>query len=159
MKADRVVIRPMLQEEHDAVAHMFHDVWHETQAKLQDPRKAAIRGYDFFKGRIDIPEVRTLVAVEKGQIIGFARWELGHLHSLFVGQGQRGKGIGEKLCYAVVAANNAEGGGTLALDCVEGNNAARRFYERHGWRVSETIDSTDETAEGQIVVRHWMMVK
>ncbi len=152
-------IRPMRLQESGAVAQLFHDVWHETQAKLQDPRKAAIRGYGFFKGRIDMPEVRTLVAVKEGQIIGFARWSPGHLHSLFVDQGQRGRRVGEKLCDAVVATNHDEGGGQLQLECVEGNRAARRFYERQGWRVSETIDSIDETSEGQIVVRNWVMLR
>ena len=84
-------IRAMQPNEREAVAQLFHDVWHETQAKLQDARKAAIRGYDFFKGRVDMLEVRTLVAVTEGQIIGFARWTPGHIHSLFVGQSHRGK--------------------------------------------------------------------
>ena len=103
-------IRAMQPNEREAVAQLFHDVWHETQAKLQDARKAAIRGYDFFKGRVDMLEVRTLVAVTEGQIIGFARWTPGHIHSLFVGQSHRGKGVGESLCDAVVAANQVENG-------------------------------------------------
>ena len=154
-----VTIRPMLSSELDAVAKLFHDVWHETQAKLQDPRKAAIRGYDFFKARADMPKVQTLVALQDEAIIGFARWAPGHLHSLFVEQDYRGQGVGEKLCHAVVAANRAEDGGRLKLECVEGNDAARRFYERQGWRVGETIDSIDETPTGQIVVRHWVMLR
>lgn len=152
-------IRAMQPNEREAVAQLFHDVWHETQAKLQDARKAAIRGYDFFKGRVDMLEVRTLVAVTEGQIIGFARWTPGHIHSLFVGQSHRGKGVGESLCDAVVAANHVENGGPLRLDCVEGNWAARRFYERQGWRVTDTIDSIDQVPSGQIVVRHWAMLR
>ena len=159
MWADRYQIRPMLVDELDRVAWLFHDLWHETQAKLQDPRKAAIRGIDFFQGRMDMPKVQTLVALEKQTIIGFARWEPGHLHSLFVAQAYRSMGFGEKLCDAVVAENHLRMGDPLQLDCVEGNWAARRFYERQGWRVSETIDSIDETAEGQIVVRHWVMLR
>ena len=162
MRKDRIMtfeIRAMRPDESVAVAQLFHDVWHETQAQLQDLRKAAVRGYGFFKGRVDMPEVRTLVAVTEDQIIGFARWSLGNLRSLFVDQGHRGKGVGEKLCHAVLAANRDESGGSLQLDCVEVNRAARRFYERQGWRVSETINSIDETSDSQIVVRHWVMVR
>ena len=152
-------IRAMQPNEREAVAQLFHDVWHETQAKLQDPRKAAIRGYDFFEGRIDMPEVRTLVAVAGGQIIGFARWAPGHLHSLFVCQSHRGKGVGENLCDAIVAANHNENGGSPHLDCVEENWAARRFYQRQGWRVTDTIESIHQVPSGQIVVRHWAMLR
>jgi GNAT superfamily N-acetyltransferase len=152
-------VRAMQPDERPIVTQLFHDVWHETQAKLQDQRKAAIRGYDFFKSRVDMPSVQTLVAVEDASIIGFVRWEPGHLHSLFVAQDQRGKRVGEKLCEAIIIANASDGGGPLQLDCVVGNWAARHFYEHHGWRLKETTDHVDETPDGQIIVKHWVMLR
>ncbi len=151
-------IRPMQPAEHDTITRIFHDVWHETQARLQDPRRAKLRDIAFFRGRVEMADVHTLVAAVDNDIVGFTRWSSGNLHSLFVRSGHRSKGIGEMLCTAAIQANNIIGGGPMVLDCVEGNYAARRFYERLGWRVKETLESKDEIAEGQIHTRYWIMV-
>jgi ribosomal protein S18 acetylase RimI-like enzyme len=152
-------IRPMKQDECDVIKRIFHDVWHETQAQLQDQRKAKLRDIPFFRARIEMPDAKTLVAADGNTVVGFVLWSPGNLHSLFVSAGHRSKGIGENLCAAAVRANNNAGGGPMVLDCVEGNWAARRFYERLGWCVKEIFESKDEIEEGQILTRYWIMVK
>ena len=154
-----IEIRPMRLDERVEVTRIFHDVWHETQAQLQDPRKAKLRDSAFFRRRVEMAEVKTLVAAASGGLLGFVRWSPGNLHSLFVRKAHRGLGIGEKLCSVAIRANSAVGADPMVLDCVDGNWAARRFYERLGWQVTESVESKDETEEGQILTRYWLMVR
>ncbi len=47
----------------------------------------------------------------------------------------------------------------MRLNCIVGNDDARHFYERHGWRVEDEIDDP-VTFEGRTIkVRSWEMVK
>ncbi|WP_431268489.1 GNAT family N-acetyltransferase [Dankookia sp. P2] len=76
---------------------------------------------------------RVWVAVAAGSAIaylGLAGTELLHL---YVAPGFQRRGIGGRLLAGAIAA--APGG--LALYAFERNHAARRFYERHGFRGAE----------------------
>ncbi|MFO1032648.1 MAG: GNAT family N-acetyltransferase [Hyphomicrobiales bacterium] len=154
-----LMIRPMHDSETGAVAQLFHDVWHETQAPLQDTRKAAGRDLQFFMARIALRAARTQVAVVHGKIEGFFSWTDNRLDSLFVSRGARSMGIGQALCGAAESAMCASGHRSLELDCVYGNWSGRRFYERLGWKVVRMDLSIDELLSGRVVVPHWQMAK
>lgn len=145
--------------QHEELAKHFHDIWHETQAPLQDPRKAKYRPVEFFRDRVDRRTKSTLVAVSDGRIIGFVCWAGGSLNSLFLKSEYRNQGIGEQLCQLAEREMALTGATKFELDCVFGNHAARRFYEGQGWRVDREDVSIDETPEGRVETRHWIMVK
>ena len=74
-----------------------------------------------------------------------ARAEVLHL---YVAPGFQGRGIGGRLLAEATAA--APGG--LALHAFERNHAARRFYERHGFRAAERRPaSANEEGEPDIL--------
>ena len=98
-----LMIRPMHDSETGAVAQLFHDVWHETQAPLQDTRKAAGRDLQFFMARIALRAARTQVAVVHGKIEGFFSWTDNRLDSLFVSRGARSMGIALTSCIVPAA--------------------------------------------------------
>ncbi len=87
------------------------------------------------------PVARVLVAADP-TVIGAAalrpeggregRWLLGRL---YVRPDRWGQGIGGRLHDAAVAAAAAEGAATVRLTVLEANSAARRMYERRGWRL------------------------
>lgn len=143
----------------EELARFFHNIWHETQASLQDPRKAKYRSILFFRNRVEQRAKTTLVALADNQIIGFVCWTNGSLNSLFVKVDFRSQGIGERLCQMAEREMALTGAPHFELDCVYGNFAGRRFYERQGWRVKREDVSVDETPEGKIETRHWLMVK
>jgi putative acetyltransferase len=61
---------------------------------------------------------------------GVAPKSHGHIDMLFADPAAIGSGVGAALLA------DAEARGARSLECFEANNAARRFYERHGWRVT-----------------------
>ncbi len=141
------------------VARLFHDIWHETQARLQDPRIARQRDLGFFRRRITRRAARTLVAMDRSRCVGFACWTDDKLNSLFVDSGFRGEGIGGLLCAQAEQLMGRCGASSFRLDCLDGNHAAKRFYEAQGWRAEALRILDNETADGLCKVAAWKMVK
>jgi ribosomal protein S18 acetylase RimI-like enzyme len=153
------LIAPIRPDQVIAVGHLFHRVWHEAQASFHDARLAWHRGPQFFIERIRARGPRTLVAIEAGQIIGFASWTGRFLESLYVAAEARGRGIGQRLYRAAEDEMRREPGTGLALTCVEVNWMARRFYEGQGFRVAARQVEDSQTPEGAVRVSLWRMVK
>jgi GNAT superfamily N-acetyltransferase len=140
------------------VAQLFHDAWHETQAHLQDPRKARHRDIGFFQERMKC-RANTVVAYRGDQLAGFVSWTGNALNSLFVQKGFRNQSVGLLLMSHAETAMFAAGHTQLELDCVFGNDGAKRFYERHGWELDRIAMHEREKPEGIIFTRLWRMVK
>ncbi|WP_461143303.1 GNAT family N-acetyltransferase [Salinifilum aidingensis] len=66
------------------------------------------------------------------------------LDELYVVPHLRGRGIGSALVERILADAVAEGVGLVEINVDEGDVAARRFYERHGFRTTEP--GSDERA-------------
>lgn len=67
-----------------------------------------------------------------------------HVISMWVERRVRGAGVGRALLVAVVAWARAHGGDTIRLSVTDGNDSARRLYERYGFRdtgVTEPLRS------------------
>jgi GNAT superfamily N-acetyltransferase len=143
----------------EETAYLFHRVWHETQSRFQDPRIARYRDLDFFLKRVAERQARTLIAIEDDSCVGFATWTGAKLNSLFVEGLARGRGIGGMLCEKAEKRMAVDGWTELYLDCLEGNDAARRFYEARGWRVASLEVLKSETPEGLCQVGAWRMMK
>ncbi|MDE2385830.1 MAG: GNAT family N-acetyltransferase [Alphaproteobacteria bacterium] len=149
----------MAADETDQVARLFHAVWHETQSHLQDPRRGRFRDLAFFQNRVSERSARTIVASSQPDILGFACWTGTELNSLFVASSARCLGLGSVLLEAAESAMRSAGATHLSLDCLVGNQLARRFYERHGWQVTGERNWEDETPEGPAWAKSWTMVK
>jgi ribosomal protein S18 acetylase RimI-like enzyme len=63
---------------------------------------------------------------------------VGLLDELYVVPGRRGQGRGTSLLRAVEREVGARGGELLEINVDGDDVAARRFYERHGYRNAET---------------------
>ena len=132
MKADRLVIRPMFGTELNAVSALYHVIWHETHAPLQDAQIARSRDLTFFKSRLQLWHKDTLVACLDSGLAGFASWQGPALEALYVTPQFRSSGLGAKLLAAAEDAMRKSGAAELSLDCVCKNIAGRKFYERNG---------------------------
>ena len=81
------------------------------------------------------------------------------LNSLFVDKEFRGQAVGDRLCSEAEKRMRDDGHSRFKLYCVDGNFAARKFYERRGWRLLETVELDIETHKGPRPAAHWIMVK
>ena len=154
-----IKINHLRPQDQAATALLFYNVWHETQAQLQDPRQARARPLTFFAARIESRFATTLVAVANRHIAGFVTWTGGMLNSLFVKPEFRGLGIGEALCHRAEEEMAKTGATQFELDCICGNTHGRRFYETQGWRVSHIETLENETPEGLCQTPAWRMIK
>lgn len=94
--------------------------------------------------RLDQPGVRTLVAIEQGEVVGFVHVgpspdqrsdpTVGHIHSIHVEPELTGMGIGGRLLGAARNALIEDGYCAATLWAVADNKRALRFYARLGWR-------------------------
>jgi GNAT superfamily N-acetyltransferase len=75
-----------------------------------------------------------------------------HLMAMWVHPQIRGSGGAEDLVAAVIAWAQSEGAKSVQLNVIEGNDRARRFYERNGFRNTgqEAIRQRDSLIEIQM---------
>jgi phosphinothricin acetyltransferase len=87
----------------------------------------------------------VLVAEEDGQVIGYASygpWRPFHgfretvEHSVYVRDGQRGKGLGRQLMQALIDRARADGLHMMVAAVTAGNDASIRLHEALGFEVT-----------------------
>lgn len=103
-------------------------------AGILEPQALAQRDALFFRTRFAETWPHMRVAIEDDRIFGVAMVTNGHLDMLFLDPATIGKGVGAALLRDV------EEHGARTLECFRDNHAARRFYERHGWRQVGAYD-------------------
>lgn len=102
-----------------------------------------------------------LVARRGEEIVGFASFTMEHgtfeldadrglLSNIYVRPADRNRGIGSRLLAAAEAALDERGADVVTLEAMARNEAARRFYRRHGYDVyrvamERSLESPDES--------------
>jgi GNAT superfamily N-acetyltransferase len=152
-------LRAAGQDELEEIGRLYHDVWRETQAPLQPPGVAAYRDENFFIERVKRFPVPPLAAYLDGKLLGFSAWAENTLGQLYIAPEGRKLGLGRALLQASEHAIWASGFDRARLLCLVGNDAARTFYERCGWRHAADIVEAAETRSGPVPVACWEMVK
>jgi ribosomal protein S18 acetylase RimI-like enzyme len=96
---------------------------------------------DYARKRFDDPRSYLFVAVEDGEVVGFAGTALAdkpwgtsyEIQTMVVQEGHRGQGIGTALLEHAEAHAAEVAADGLRVDVLVHNEAARRFYERAGY--------------------------
>ncbi|MCZ4271886.1 GNAT family N-acetyltransferase [Maritalea porphyrae] len=141
------------------IANLYHQVWHETQAPHQHQDIASFRDISFMQERIDAFYPNIIIALDEGNLVALVIAKEARLSQLFVANTVRGMGVGQRLLELGEAKLVAEGALRATLNCLVGNDGARRFYERNGWQVSETQSKTAQTHSGSVTIKAWEMEK
>jgi ribosomal protein S18 acetylase RimI-like enzyme len=122
--------------------------------------RGTAQGYASYLGtQLDDPEVVILVAVQRDDLLGYTyagvegvdymalRGPAGVLHDIVVDPAHRGRGVGEQLLRATIAALESLGAPRIVLSTAARNEAAQRFFERAGFRRT-MIEMTRELGGG-----------
>ncbi|MGJ8528507.1 N-acetyltransferase family protein [Maritalea sp.] len=142
-----------------SLSAFYHKIWHETQAPYQHPDIAKFRDVRFMQARIDEFYPNIIVAVEAANIIGLIVAHDSRISQLFIDKEFRRQKLGEKLLALGEAKLAAEGTIIASLNCLTGNENARRFYERNGWHVERELKKTGQTHKGDVAINVWEMMK
>ncbi len=127
-------IRPAREEDVAALACVAAASYRVAFHAILGEEGLSQRAESFFIARFgsEWPSVR--VADEEDQILGFHQVRDGWLDMLFLAPEAIGQGLGASLLA------DAEECGAVALECFRDNGAARRFYERHGWQLDQSLE-------------------
>lgn len=141
------------------IAALYHSVWHETHSGFMTTEEVARRTILFFVERMRTLQQTTLLEERNGMLAGFSSWRGDLLGHIYVAAPFRGSTIATDLMIASEREMACEGIVRAELHCVVGNDRARRFYERMGWRHEGEVRETVAGPNGDADVSFWRMRK
>ena len=135
------IVRRARPEDCDTIADMVRRLASDTgQATIPKATGDHLRAEAFAEDTI----LSLFVAEKDGRLVGalvastlYSTWRAGrglYVEDLFVEAGHRNERLGERLVAAAAAAARRSGGVFVKLEVVAGNDAAKRFYRRLGFR-------------------------
>ena len=98
-----------------------------------------------------LEQAELWVAEEEGRIVGFAGLSGDELTHLYTDPPAQGRGVGTALLEHV----KSLGAGRLKLWVFQKNDGARRFYERHGFRLVELTDGAGNMEREPDALYEW----
>lgn len=127
-------VRDATREDIPALAEIAEASYHAAFAAILEEGVIAERNAPFFTRRFEESWERMLVVCADESPTGFLLMTDRHIDMLFMAPTASGQGGGTSLL------REAERRGAKSLECFRDNAAARRFYERHGWRVEREYE-------------------
>ncbi|WP_262298820.1 GNAT family N-acetyltransferase [Microvirga sesbaniae] len=125
-----MIVRPAGPADVPALAAVAERSYRAAFAGILEEDALAGRSAAFFAERFAASWERMLVALSGETPVGLLLMTDRHIDMLFMDPGAGGRGGGALLL------REAEARGATSLECFRDNHGARRFYERHGWRVT-----------------------
>ena len=146
-RAGDVTVRPAVPEDAPAMGRVHTDAWRWAYDGLFDPaflaRRDAGRSAAMWQRVMAEGSSVVLVAERDGAVVGFASGGAsrdddapgaGELYAIYLDPGTYRTGVGSALMAGVLDELVAAGYDQAILWVLEGNERARPFYERWGWR-------------------------
>ncbi|MGA3561628.1 N-acetyltransferase family protein [Melissospora conviva] len=147
-----LVLRPVCRDDLMAVGAVHHASRIDTYRGFVDPAALesvpaeALGRWWYERWPYERDTHRLTVAERNGRIVGFTYLGpdeygepgLGELYAIHLVPAEEGRGTGRALMVDALAALHERGFTRASLWVVAGNQHARRFYERGGWRPDGT---------------------
>jgi len=152
--------RPALGRLGARLVRLHHDF--DPQRFIAAPPQTEEGYAAFLGGQLGRPNVVVLVAESEGDVIGYTyagmegfdyqalRGPAGVLYDILVDPAARGRGVGQQLLDATLAALRARGAPRVVLMTAEPNVGAQRLFARAGFRrtMIEMTRELDDAAPG-----------
>jgi GNAT superfamily N-acetyltransferase len=149
-------VRPLVEELWLPFAREMEPV--AERNRLADDLDLVAAGVEHRADRLDDDEAATWVALDGGDLVGyaaasvessapvFAAGDRLHVGELYVREPYRGEGVAGNLLDRVEETAAARGCERVTLDVDVGNERARAFYEKRGFAVARhrMVDRVDE---------------
>lgn len=146
------VIRKATADDVDAVSRIWHVGWADGHIGHVPPELVRHRNAAQFisrsRDRIDI----TWVAEAQSQVVGFVVVKGDEVEQVYVDRAARGSGVAALLLRQAEAEVRAAGHRHAWLAVVAGNQRARSFYARLGWRDAGPMLYLAETDDGPLAI-------
>jgi ethanolamine ammonia-lyase small subunit len=155
----RVNVRAPADEEVGHLAKLWYDGWQDAHSAVLPAELAKYRTLESFVHRIQCDLANIRVAGPCGRPVGFCMVKGDELYQLYVSALERGSGVAAALLADAEAQLAAMGNETAWLACAIGNERAKRFYEKHGWRCAGTMTSQLDTPDGLFPLEVWRYEK
>ena len=142
-----LTLRPATLEDADPLATLYLAAREAAHPAIPRPVHTEPEVRQWFRGRFAAPEAEIWLAEGDGGPVGLLLLEDDWVHSLYVDPARLARGIGSALLDLAKALRP----GGLGLWVFESNEAARRFYARHGFgEVRRTDGSGNEEGEPDV---------
>ena len=142
--------RPICPADLPALAHLWHDGWHEAHAAHVPEALVNGRTLDQFRERVDHLGDSARVIGPAGAPLGFCNIDGDELDQLFVAPAGRGGGVASALLADGEARLAASGTRRAHLFCLPENTRAARFYLRQGW-IDSGLQDMQPPAAGPVL--------
>ena len=135
-----------------AVARIWHIGWADGHVGHVPPELVRYRNEEQFVSRAGERLECMWVAESLGQIVGFVVVKGREVEQIFVDRAARGTGVAAMLLRKAEAEIRSAGHRQAWLAVVAGNQRARSFYSRLGWRDAGAMSYMAETEAGPLAV-------
>ncbi|MEM9277912.1 MAG: GNAT family N-acetyltransferase [Pseudomonadota bacterium] len=155
-----IQIREMQVNDATSVSELYTASWKRTYGALYDEAGLAAEIAKRFSpekqtAEAGNPDIITLVAVNEGKIIGASSSEMDERHQAWIDRMHIlpeyfGTGLADDLIRATLAKHT--GLQSIALKVLKGNDRAIAFYEKHGFAITDEIESDGQVGGAASIV-------
>lgn len=150
--AAEVLVRPATPDDLDAVVRIWHEGWGDAHIGHVPDGLLPHRTYAHFAALAEKRLGALWVADTRGRVVGFVAVKRNELEQIYVDRPYRGTGIAATLLRKGEAEVRMAGHTRAWLAVVAGNQRARAFYARLGWRDAGPMSYQAQTADGTFPV-------
>jgi ribosomal protein S18 acetylase RimI-like enzyme len=144
-------LRPASTSDVAAIAAVWHAGWADGHLGHVPDELVAHRSLGHFLQLVPSRITATTVAIRDGAVVGFVTVHDDEIEQVYVHPDARGTGVAGALLDEGER-SVARGHRRCWLAVVAGNDRARRFYERQGWRDDGPIDYEADVLSGTVIV-------
>ena len=138
--------------DHDEIVRIWHEGWADAHTGHVPAGLLPYRQHEHFAILAATRIGRTWVAEQHGLVAGFVVVRADEVEQLYVDRSARGSGIAARLLARGTLEIRRAGHPRAWLAVVAGNQRARAFYAREGWKDAGPMEYMADTAAGRFPV-------